>query len=136
LLLALDAAMAIIRSHNSTTTIISYPLEPYYHYQYLIMAAEEQNTAKQLDSVTDNFEEQEVDATKAQQAMSAWSTGKQASALSEEDQVAVSKEDVELIMSELEVTEEVAKRTLRQVAVDVKEGESMVVAALRKMVSS
>jgi NACalpha-BTF3-like transcription factor len=68
--------------------------------------------------------------------MSAWSTGKQADALSEEDQVAVSKEDVELIMSELEVTEEVAKRTLRQVAVDVKEGESMVVAALRKMVSS
>jgi NACalpha-BTF3-like transcription factor len=103
------------------------------------MAAEEQNTAKQLDSVTDNFEEQEVDATKAQQAMSAWSTGKQALALSEEDQVSVSKEDVELIMSELEVTEEVAKRTLRQVAVDVdvKEGgESMVVAALRKMVSS
>jgi NACalpha-BTF3-like transcription factor len=98
------------------------------------MAAEEQNTAKQLDSVTDNFEEQEVDAQKAQQAMSF--LGKQASALSEEDQVAVSKEDVELIMSELEVTEEVAKRTLRQVAVDVKEGDSLVVAALRKMVSS
>lgn len=100
------------------------------------MAAEDQNTAKQLDSVTDNYEEQEVDAAKAQQAMSAWSTGKQALASSEEDQVAVSKEDVELIMSELEVTEEVAKRTLRQVAVDVKEGDSLVVAALRKMVSS
>jgi NACalpha-BTF3-like transcription factor len=100
------------------------------------MAAEEQAQAKQLDSVTDNFEEQEVDATRAQQAMSAWSTGKQASALSEADQVAVSKEDVELIMSELEVTEDVAKRTLRQVAVDMQDGDSLVVAALRKLVSS
>jgi NACalpha-BTF3-like transcription factor len=100
------------------------------------MAAEEQAQANQLDSVTDNHEEQEVDATKAQQALFSLSTGKQASDLSEADMVAVSKEDVELIMSELEVTEEVAKRTLRKVAVDVKEGDSLVVAALRRLVSS
>jgi NACalpha-BTF3-like transcription factor len=100
------------------------------------MAAEAEDQARQLDSVTDNYEEQEIDVAKAQQAMSAWSTGTQKDALSEADQIAVSSEDVELIMSELEVSEEMAKRTLRQVAVDVKEGDSVVVAALRKLVTA
>jgi hypothetical protein len=45
-----------------TLPAYSFQTLSHYHYQYLIMAAEEQNIAKQLDSVTDNFEEQEVDA--------------------------------------------------------------------------
>jgi len=90
--------------------------------------------AKQLDSVTDRFEEQEVDVAKAQQAMNALMTKQESVAASE--QVAVSKEDVALIVSELEVTDELAERTLREVALDVKEGESIVAAALRKLVTS
>jgi ABC-type uncharacterized transport system ATPase subunit len=97
------------------------------------MAAEAQ--AKQLDSVTDHVEEQEVDVKKAQQAMSALMT-KQDSGLTAAEQVAVSDEDVALIVNELEVTNEVAERTLREVAVEVKEGDSLVVAALRKLVTS
>jgi NACalpha-BTF3-like transcription factor len=96
----------------------------------------EAEEAKQLDSVTDNVKEAEcIDASKAQKAMSALST------LHEDDKttalatVAVSKEDVAFIVSELEVTEEVAERALREVAADAEEGK-MVVAALRKLVTS
>ena len=97
---------------------------------------EEQEQAKQLDSVTDVVQEKEVDATKAQEAMSALSTAKQEGNVKAAEQVAVSKADVDLIVSELEVTDEVAERTLREVAVDLQEGDSMVVAALRKLVTS
>lgn len=95
----------------------------------------EHEQAKQLDSVTDVVQEQEVDATKAQQAMSALSSKNEDSAANAADQVAVSKEDVDLIVSELEVTEELAEKTLREVASSMKEGDSLVVAALRKLVS-
>jgi HYPK UBA domain len=94
---------------------------------------------KQLDSVTDVVQEQEVDATKAQEAMSALSANQQQNALSAADQVAVAKEDVDLIVSELEISEELAERTLREVALEISEGnasDSMVVAALRKLVVS
>jgi NACalpha-BTF3-like transcription factor len=93
--------------------------------------------AKQLDSVTDVVTETELDASKVQQAMSALSTAKQeddgnAAALAS---VAVSKEDVALIVSELEVSEEIAERVLREVASEAKEGK-MLEAALRKLVRS
>jgi hypothetical protein len=100
------------------------------------MAAEQE--AKQLDSVTDRYEEKELDASKAQQAISALSTNS-ANAATVEKVVAVSKEDVALIVSELEVTEEVAERVLREVALQDgvgEDGDSMVVAALRRLVTS
>lgn len=97
--------------------------------------AEKEEEAKQLDSVTDRVEEKEVDAVRAQQAMSALSA-KNDDDIQAADQVILSKEDIDLIVSELEVTEEVARRTLREVAADVKEGDSLVVAALRKLVTS
>ena len=96
----------------------------------------DQEQAKQLDSVTDNVKEAELDASKAQQAMSALSTAGQVA----DDlalgltAVAVSKEDVALIVSELEVTEEVAERALREVAGEAEDGQ-MVVAALRSLVT-
>lgn len=97
-------------------------------------AAEE---AKQLDSVTDVVQEKELDASKAQQAMSALATKSQKKAEEAASAaVAVSKEDVALIVSELEVTDEVAARALRQVADEVPEGKSVVAAALRKLVVS
>lgn len=96
---------------------------------------EAQEQAKQLDSVTDLVQEKEVDATKAQLAMSALTPAKAASAAAA-DSVAVAKEDVALIVEELEVTGETAERALREVAVDIKEGESLVVAALRKLVTT
>ena len=87
--------------------------------------------AKQLDSVTDVFQEKEIDASKAQAAMSSLTTNSQdqTSAASAASQVAVSKEDVALIVSELEVTEEVATRALRSETGDV-------VAALRQLVTN
>lgn len=96
---------------------------------------EKEAQAKQLDSVTDNVEEQEVDTDRAKQAMSSLMTKKD-SACDSSEQVAVSKEDVALIVSELEVSEEVAQKTLREVAAQLAEGESMVHAALRKLVTS
>ena len=100
------------------------------------MVTEAEKEAKQLDSVTDVVKEAELDESKAQQAMTALSTAKQeedgsASALAS---VEVSKDDVALIVSELEVTEEVAERALREVAGEAEEGQ-MVVAALRRLVT-
>mmetsp|Transcript_128068 Transcript_128068/g.190841 ORF Transcript_128068/g.190841 Transcript_128068/m.190841 type:complete len:135 (-) Transcript_128068:1575-1979(-) len=93
--------------------------------------------AAQLDSVTDRVKETELDASKAQQAMSALSTTNnegdaKAAALAS---VAVSKEDVALIVAEMEVTEEVAERVLREVASELKEG-NVLEEALRKLVTS
>lgn len=97
---------------------------------------EAQAQAKQLDSVTDRFEEQEVDSAKALQAIYALSTPASGAASNEAElAVVVNKADVELICNELEVTEELAIQTLRQVAVQDK-NENMVKAALRKLVRS
>jgi ABC-type uncharacterized transport system ATPase subunit len=96
---------------------------------------EAQEQAKQLDSVTDNVKEKEVDASRALEAMSALSTSQEGK-LSAAELVAVSKDDVALIVSELEITDEAAEQALRDVAAEVKEGESIVVAALRKLVTT
>mmetsp|Transcript_8983 Transcript_8983/g.18648 ORF Transcript_8983/g.18648 Transcript_8983/m.18648 type:complete len:99 (-) Transcript_8983:121-417(-) len=96
---------------------------------------EAENQAKQLDSVTDRVEEQEVDIAKAQQAMSALGAGAAESQASDAD-VAVSADDVKIMCEELEVTEEMATKTLREVARDTKEGESIVAAALRKLITT
>jgi hypothetical protein len=99
------------------------------------MAAEAEAQAKQLDSVTDRVDEQEVDGTKAQEAMNALMTKNEAN-VSAADQVAVSKEDVAAIVDELEVTEELAERTLRQAALEMRDSDSVLVVALRKLVTS
>ena len=101
--------------------------------------------AKQLDSVTDMVKETELDASKAQEAMTALSTDK---ADQESDQkkaaalasVNISKDDVELIVSEMEVTKEIAEKLLREVALTKtqpppKEGE-VLEEVLRKLVTS
>lgn len=99
--------------------------------------------AKQLDSVTDVVQEQEVDATRAQEAMTALSSNHPDLALTESQQAvanAILQEDVDLIVSELDVTEELAVRTLRDVAMELnitkRDGDVLVVAALRKLVKS
>ena len=90
--------------------------------------------AKQLDSVTDRVQERELDASKAQEAMTALSAQQASAAADTASQVAVSKEDVALIMSEMEVTEDVATRALRSVTVE--DGASRVVEALRHLVTT
>ena len=93
--------------------------------------------AKQLDSVTDRVDEKELDESKAQEAMSALSSEKATddkhAALAA---VAVSKEDVALLVSELQITEDQAQLALREAATskDKKPGDSMVVAAMRRFV--
>ena len=96
---------------------------------------EAQEQAKQLDSVTDHVEEKEVDSTKAQEAMNALTSVKQGQQPSLQ-QVTVSKQDVDLIVSELEVTEDVAIKTLREVAAEGHTGEAVVLTALRKLVTT
>lgn len=95
-----------------------------------------EDQAKQLDSVTDNVREHEVDSEKAQQAMSSLLSSKAADAAVEHQAVAVSKADIDLIVQELEVSEETATRALREVAPGLHEGESLVKAALRKLITS
>ncbi|GAX09338.1 hypothetical protein FisN_6Lh293 [Fistulifera solaris] len=99
------------------------------------MATGEAKQAQQLDSVTDVVQEQEVDIAKAQQALSSFSSNQIQAASNCDTGIAFAQEDIDLIVSELEVTEEMAQKTLRQVAQDLPEGETLVVAALRKLVT-
>eukprot|EP00557_Chaetoceros_sp_GSL56_P002526 CAMPEP_0176493700 /NCGR_PEP_ID=MMETSP0200_2-20121128/9687_1 /TAXON_ID=947934 /ORGANISM="Chaetoceros sp., Strain GSL56" /LENGTH=107 /DNA_ID=CAMNT_0017891377 /DNA_START=115 /DNA_END=435 /DNA_ORIENTATION=+ len=94
--------------------------------------------AKQLDSVTDRVMDQEsMSASKATEAMSAL-----ASKRNKDDQdvlldsIQVSKEDVDLIVAELEVTDEMATKALKEVMSQglVSEGQSAVGEALRKLI--
>mmetsp|Transcript_6180 Transcript_6180/g.12762 ORF Transcript_6180/g.12762 Transcript_6180/m.12762 type:complete len:98 (-) Transcript_6180:113-406(-) len=91
--------------------------------------------AKQLDSVTDVVKEAEIDTAKAQEAIGMISAKKEddtkAAALAA---VTINKEDVALIVDELEVTEDVAERVLREVSLEAKEG-NVVEAALRALIA-
>ena len=93
--------------------------------------------AKQLDSVTDMGQEQELDASKVQQAMDALSSehkeddGKAAALAA----VTVSKEDIATIVEEMEVTEEIADKVLREAAIEGHQ-DRMLQAALRKLITS
>jgi len=103
------------------------------------MAHEAENEAKQLDSVTDRHQEMDFDENKAKEAMSALSSaadGKAGESDSSNTVVKVSKEDVAVIVNELEVTEDEAKAALRAAAAEVGEGKSPVAAALRRLVVS
>lgn len=103
------------------------------------MTAEEE--AKQLDSVTDVVHEKEFDASKAQEAMTALSTAPQVgsganSSVGVKKAISVSKEDVAVIVTELEVTEDVAEKALREATEEVGEGKSPLASALRRLVVS
>ena len=91
--------------------------------------------AQQLDSVTDRVQESELDASKAMQAMNTLTSAKNKSTTADAaSQVAVSKEDVALVMSEMEVTQDVAERALR--SVKTADESKRVVEALRHLVTS
>ena len=124
--------------------------------------------AAQLDSVTDVVHEQEVDATRALQAMNAFlsdssgtssnntsTAGTSNAATTSLDSdleqkltitanvtaAVIRSEDVQLICSELDVTEEVATQALRDAANEsgdaavTDEKDALVILALRKLVS-
>ena len=106
------------------------------------MTAEQE--AKQLDSVTDFVKEREMDESKAKTAMSQLSkqssdndTNK-VSDIQKMNKIAVSKDDITIICSELEVSEDIAARALRQVIHDglVNESTTALGEALRKLVTS
>jgi NACalpha-BTF3-like transcription factor len=103
--------------------------------------------AAQLDSVTDVVQEQEVDEARAQEAMSALSSNKAGDVMASDLQKlgkstanAVTQEDIQLICNELDVTEDVAVKSLREAAIELgitnRENDDVVVAALRKLVTS
>lgn len=99
---------------------------------------EKEEQAKQLDSVTDRVEEQEVDLGKAQMAMSSLEgAGADAAALTA---IAVSAADVQVICEEMEVTDDIATKVLRQVAAagmvpDTDDHDVWVAAALRHLIT-
>ena len=101
---------------------------------------EEKEQAKQLDSVTDKVEEKTLDAAKAQEAMGALSVGKATRKVEAVEKLKFVQQDVDLICDELDVTEETAKRALREAAVELgaskREGQALVVCALKKLVTS
>jgi len=103
------------------------------------MTAEDE--AKQLDSVTDRVTEQaSLDDSKATAAMASLATraGDGSGADSNMSKIEVSREDIELVVSELEVTDDVAERAIKEVVSEglVTEGKTAVGEALRRLVVS
>ena len=102
-------------------------------------AAEE---AQQLDSVTDRVMEDKngvMDESTAQNAMAALTAKRLSdSADAQLEQIRVSKEDVDVICNELEISSDIADRTLREVVRDglVTDGKTALQAALTKLVVS
>lgn len=94
--------------------------------------------AKQLDSVTDRVQEKELDESKANQAMAALTSSANKASAAKNKQVAVLREDIDVIVEELEVTEDVAAEALRAAALEDGElkGESLIASALRRLVTS
>lgn len=92
------------------------------------MTAEEE--AKQLDSVTDNVQETALDATKVNEALAKAGIGG-IGVTDEEFKTVVKTEDVNVIVGELEVTEDEAAAALRAASAD-----DLLVSALRKLVTS
>jgi NACalpha-BTF3-like transcription factor len=101
-----------------------------------------EDEAKQLDSVTDRVLEKDLDESRATQALGALTNAAAADAARGSAFVA-RKEDVVIIMDELEVTEDEAVAALRAAAAEVGGedgnplgGQSLVAAALRRLVLS
>jgi hypothetical protein len=75
---------------------------------------EKENQAKQLDSVTDRVEEDQMDSSRAMSSLGAMSS--HLGAADAKALAAVRPADVQVICDELDVTEDVAAQTLRRVA--------------------
>mmetsp|Transcript_22351 Transcript_22351/g.36981 ORF Transcript_22351/g.36981 Transcript_22351/m.36981 type:complete len:96 (-) Transcript_22351:948-1235(-) len=88
--------------------------------------------AQQLDSVTDRVQDREFDANVAKNAMCAL-TKQEDSQTEQQHTVAVSKEDVDLIVDQLEVSREEAEKALREVKEE--DGKSAIFLALKKLVT-
>ena len=98
------------------------------------MTAEQE--AKQLDSVTDRVQETELDASRSNKALSALNSDSK-SGLAAAASITVKKEDVDVIVAELEVTEDEAAAALRAVAAEGGNVDgSLVTEALRRLVTS
>jgi|Transcript_7882 NACalpha-BTF3-like transcription factor len=98
--------------------------------------ATDQEQAKQLDSVTDVVQEKELDQNKAQEAMASLAGAAKSQSTKTTPTLQVSKEDVTLIMTQMEVSEDEAIRALQETAVVMAEGKSLPVETLRRMVTS
>ena len=101
-----------------------------------------EDEAKQLDSVTDRVQEKELDESRATQALGALSAKSAASSSSRSAFVA-KKEDVGIIMDELQVTEDEAVAALKAAVSggmgeggNPLEGQQLVAAALTRLVLS
>mmetsp|Transcript_18696 Transcript_18696/g.23538 ORF Transcript_18696/g.23538 Transcript_18696/m.23538 type:complete len:102 (+) Transcript_18696:56-361(+) len=98
------------------------------------MTAEDE--AKQLDSVTDRVQEHEtLDSSKAKTAMAALTSGTK---IGEDHKklakIKISKEDVLVIVDELEVTEDIAARALREVMFEgIEDGKTPLGEAMRRL---
>ena len=92
------------------------------------------NEAKQLDSVTDRIIEKDaVEEHKAKDAMAALKSSGNDSGTKDVDSIKVDQADVDVIVDELEVSEDIARGVLKEVIFEglVKEGTSALEEALR-----
>ena len=94
--------------------------------------------AKQLDSVTDLVQGKDLDENRARDAISALASSN-ISKVSDSihTSVQVSKEDIDFIVHELEITDEAAERALRKVITDgIPDDQTALTAALLLLITS
>ena len=131
-----DSRNPIPPSCRQPPTPSSKPSTSTRHIQSMTAAQE----AQQLDSVTDRVQENGVmDESTAQNAMAALTaTGISAQNDAQLDQIAVAQADIDVICAELEITEDISDRALREVVRDglVVGGKTALEAALMKLVVS
>jgi hypothetical protein len=114
------------------------------NFHCLIMtSAESAQAAKQLDSVTDRVQETELDDVRAKEAMSALGGDNGDDSALKLSEMRVSKEDIAVVVEELEVTEDTAEATLKQVSLEMHQagksidGSSVVLEeALRRLITA
>jgi hypothetical protein len=112
-------------------------------HRLIMTSAESAQAAKQLDSVTDRVQETELDDVRAKEAMSALGGDNGDDSALKLSEMRVSKEDIAVVVEELEVTEDTAEATLKQVSMEMHQagksidGSSVVLEeALRRLITA
>lgn len=98
----------------------------------------EKDEAKQLDSVTDRILETDaMEEDKAKNAMAALNNSHDNSETQQLSAISVEQADIDVIVEELEVTDDMAKRALQEVIFEglVADGKTALEVALRRLVT-
>mmetsp|Transcript_15417 Transcript_15417/g.20090 ORF Transcript_15417/g.20090 Transcript_15417/m.20090 type:complete len:113 (-) Transcript_15417:153-491(-) len=100
------------------------------------LRGEKAKQAKQLDQLTDHVQdgESQIDAVKAAEIMTALQSSSNETRANGSDSLVISKEDITVVVEQLEITEDTARDALKR-ALREQPDEDAVVVALRNLIT-